>query len=274
MVNQQLLNAVITLANKVGQYQISRFRTLPPGGEEEKVAKEFVSEVDINSEKLLYDGLKKLLPDAGFYGEESGMQGQTLLRWIVDPLDGTTNFLSGLDQFCISIALEHEHQIVLGVVLRPASNECFSALRGTGLFRNAQQCAHVPAGLLENSVIATGFPYRSPDVIPNFFSCANEVLHRSRDIRRFGAAALDLSYLAAGFIQGFWETDLQPYDVAAAILFLEEVGCTCTNQAGEPYSFYSDRLLVCGFPEVQQELCQLVAKHYPQKLTFNSSLSR
>jgi myo-inositol-1(or 4)-monophosphatase len=266
MLDQRLLDAVIALTTEVGRYQLTKFRAMPPGSSQEKAARELVSEVDINSEQMLHKGLSELLPYSGFYGEESGIQGAEDLRWIVDPLDGTTNFLSGLDQFCISVALEQNGRIDLGVVLRPASSEYFSALRGSGLFRNGERCPQVPSGSLEQSLIGTGFPYRSQDLIPKFFACAEEILRNARDIRRFGAAALDLSYLAAGFIQGFWETDLQPYDVAAALLFLEEAGCNRSNQRGEPYSFYRDRLLVCGFPEVHAELLPIIAKHYPAEL--------
>ncbi len=263
MVDQLLLDRVIDLTQQVGRYQNSRFRTLPPGGGEEKIAREFVSEVDLHSEQMLIDGLQKLLPEAGFYGEETGHSGNEQLRWVIDPLDGTTNFLSGLEQFCISVALEIDGRSELGVVLRPASDECFSARRGQGLFRNTQPCAHSTKVTLQQSLIGTGFPYRSKDLADNFFPCAQQVLYASRGIRRFGAAALDLSYVASGFLQGFWESDLQPYDVAAALLFLAETGCRATNQHGDNYSPYRDRLLVCGPQESHRELLPIIANHYP-----------
>lgn len=263
MVDQHLLDRVIELTQQVGRYQISRFRALPPGGGEEKIAREFVSEVDLRSEQMLIDGLQQLLPEAGFYGEETGHSGNEQLRWTIDPLDGTTNFLSGLEQFCISVALEIDGRSELGVVLRPASEECFSARHGHGLFRNTQPCSHSIKVTLQQALIGTGFPYRSQDLSANFFPCAEKVLYASRGIRRFGAAALDLSYVASGFLQGFWESDLQPYDVAAALLFMAETGCSVTNQHGTDYSPYRDRLLVCGLPEVHRELLPIIANHYP-----------
>ncbi len=262
MIDQQLLENVINLARQTGRYQMSRFRSLPPGGGEEKVAREFVSEIDINSEQLLIEGLSKLLPEAGFYGEETGTTGNELLRWVIDPLDGTTNFLSGLDQFSISVALEIDGLCELGVVLRPASEELFSARRGQGLCRNGQACPTVSNVPLSQALIGTGFPYRSKDLATSFFPCAEQVLYSSRGIRRFGSAALDLSYVAAGFLQGFWESDLQPYDVAAALLFMEETGCRVSNHLGSTYSPYRDRLLVCGQPDTHLQLQPIVAKHY------------
>lgn len=263
MVDQQLLDRVIALTRQTGRYQIKRFRSLGPGGGEEKIAREFVSEVDLRSEQMLIDGLQKLLPEAGFYGEETGTSGNDTLRWVIDPLDGTTNFLSGLEQFCISVALEIDGRSELGVVLRPASDECFSARRGHGLFRNAQRCAKIDNIPLQQALIGTGFPYRSKDLASYFFPCAERVLYASRGIRRFGAAALDLCYVASGFLQGFWESDLQPYDVAAALLFMDEAGCRITNQNGADYSPYRDRLLVCGITDVHHELLPIIAEHYP-----------
>lgn len=257
-----LLDAVVKLVETVGRFQMSHFRTLPAGGGTEKQARETVSEVDVHSEELLLEGLSDLLPDAGFYGEESGTQGNAAFRWVVDPLDGTSNYLSGLEQFSISVALEKDGRTELGVVFRPASGECYAALRGAGVRRNHVSCPPVPAGDMSRALIGTGFPFRSPDLARCFFPCAEEVLYASRGIRRFGSAALDLSYVAAGFLQGFWESDLQPYDVAAALLFLEESGCTVTNLQGQPYSPYQDRLMICGFPLVHESLLEIVAKHY------------
>lgn len=266
MADQRLLKQVIELMRQTGRYQLSRFRSLPPGGGQEKLAREFVSEVDLNSERMLIGGLQRLLPGVGIFGEETGHQGPAGERWVIDPLDGTSNYLSGLEQFCISVALEVDGRSALGVVLRPASGECYSALRGQGLQHNGTSCAKVPKLPLAQALLGTGFPYRSQDLAGHFFPCAQEALYASRGLRRFAAAALDLCYVASGFLQGFWESDLQPYDVAAALLFLEETGCISTNQRGEPYSPYRDRLLVCGFPSVHRELLPIVAKHYPQQL--------
>jgi myo-inositol-1(or 4)-monophosphatase len=263
MPNQILLNQVVGLAEKVAGYQLEKFRSRPPGSGDEKTARELVSEVDLTSERMLIDGLSQLLPDAGFHGEETGHSGNRDWRWIIDPLDGTTNYLSGLEQFCISVALYDREECQLGVVLRPASHELFSACRGQGLRHNGKPAAAAPAALpLSAALLGSGFPYRSPDLADSFFACARETLYKCRGLRRFGSAALDLSYVAAGFLQGFWESDLQPYDVAAALLFLQEAGCTVSNQRGERYRIGSDRILVCAPEQVYRELLPIISRHY------------
>lgn len=265
MTESQLLSAIIELVEQVGDDQVEQFRSSASRGEE-KMTREYVSEVDFKAEKTLHDELRKLLPAAGFLGEETGLRGDRQLRWVVDPLDGTTNFLSGLDQFSISVALEEEEKTRLAVVYRPCSREIYSAIRGEGLFHNGRLCNPAHADALKSALLGTGFPYRSPDLADNFFTCAREVLYKCRGIRRFGSAALDLCYVAAGYLQGFWESDLQPYDVAAAVLFMEETGCQITNQRGEPYNPYRDRLLVCAPPRVHSELLPIVKHHYPAQL--------
>lgn len=262
MINHHLLRAVLNLCQIVGDYQLQQFRRLSPGSGEEKDTRELVSAVDIHSEEMLKEALVKLLPEAGFYGEETGEEGRSELRWIIDPIDGTTNFLSGLDQFCISVALEVAGRSDLGVIWRPASAESFSAVRGQGLQHRGVSCRHASPLTLGQALVGTGFPYRSVDLAKPFFACAQDVLYRCRGIRRFGSAALDLAYVAGGFLQGFWESDLKPYDVAAGLLFLEESGCKISNEQGHPYSPYHDRILVCGFPGVHAELQPLIGKHY------------
>ncbi len=261
-VDQSLLDRVCQLTARVGDWQLSRFRQLPPGQGDQKQAREFVSSVDLTSEQMLLAELQQLVPEAGFFAEESGKSGSESLCWVVDPLDGTTNFLSGLDQFSISVALLERGKPVLGVVYRPASGDCFRAVSGGGLRHNDRQIGDAGALELTQSLIGTGFPYRSPDMAPAFFPCAQELLYQCRGIRRMGSAALDLSYVACGYLQGFWETDLQPYDVAAGLLFLAETGCLISNEQGQPWDMQRDRLLICGWPAVQPALQQIVSRHY------------
>lgn len=259
-----LLDEVVKLVGHVADLQMKHFRSQPPGSGHEKQARELVSEVDLMSERMLIEGLTKLLPEAGLLAEETGTQGPAGYRWIIDPLDGTTNYLSGLEQFSISVALYSDDCCELGVVMRPASRELFSAARDKGLWHNGHFVVPPPRDLpLSAALIGTGFPYRSPDLADPFFACAREVLYVSRGLRRFGSAALDLSYLATGQFQGFWESDLQPYDVAAALLFLQEVGCRITNQAGRPYRMGRDRILVCAPERVHEQLLEIVGRHYP-----------
>lgn len=258
-----ILSSCLDLVKQVGAFQLTHFRSMPPGSDDQKAAREMVSFVDIESEKMLQTGLLPLVPGSGFFGEESGRSGSQDTVWIVDPLDGTTNFLSGLDHFCISVALMVEGVVQLGVVYRPVAGEVFSSVRGHGVKHNGVLLPQVSAKLpASDALFITGFPYRSPDLAEAFFRCAAEVLTVGRGIRRFGSAALDVSYLSAGWAQGYWESDLQPYDVAAGMLFMEESGCVVTNHCGEPFNIFTDRILVAALPSVHAHLRDIVHRHY------------
>ena len=263
ILNLELLEQVKLSQEKVGQYQLEFFRQAPPGGGNEKERREFVSEIDVNSEMELKKHLEILIPQCGFLGEETGGSGSVANYWVVDPLDGTTNYLSGIDQFSISIALVVQGEPVLGSIYRPASNEFFCALRGQGAWHKQKKLKKQGPYPLKSALIGTGFPYRSPQLQDNFFGCAKEVLNVSRGIRRFGSAALDISYVAGGYLQGFWETDLKPYDVGAALVLLEETGCFYSAFGQSRYDFLQDRSLVVGPPGVYGELKAIVDKHYP-----------
>jgi len=255
------LDEVATLVQRAGAFQLEHFRSAELTVDE-KARNEFVSFVDVESEMILQKGLKELLPEAGFFGEETGKSGEQNLVWIVDPIDGTSNYVSGLDQFSISVALVDNGSTRLGLVYKPATQEIFSAIRGQGVRHNGTAVTPPQERPMSEALIGTGFPYRSPDLLDTFFGCAKDVLGKSRGIRRMGSAALDLAYVGCGFLQGFWESDLQCYDVAAALLILEENGCVITNGAGEPYDMFKDRILVAGVPGVQPELLVLVKKAY------------
>mgnify|MGYP001828095608 CR=1 FL=1 len=228
-----------------------------------KAVRETVSFVDVESEKMLHQGLMPLVDGAGFFGEETGKSGSQDLVWIVDPIDGTTNYLSGLDAFCVSIALVENGEPILGVVYKPNSDEVYASTKGQGvLYNGAITKPALPDIATSDALFFTGFPYRSPDVADQFFTAAAEILTLGRGIRRSGSAALDVANLSLGWLQGFWETDLQPYDVAAGILMMKENGVLVTNGKGEPYDMFSDRLMVAALPNVHPALLNAVQNAY------------
>jgi myo-inositol-1(or 4)-monophosphatase len=259
----KVLEEVIEVVKEVGTFQMQHFRSMPAGSDNSKAVREMVSFVDVESEKMLKVILDTLIADAGFYGEETGKNGNQDYTWIVDPLDGTTNFLSGLDQFAVSVAFVDKGETVLGVIYKPASKELYSAIKGGGYHYNGQQLPQVSKDIShEEALYVTGFPYRSPDVFDSFFKCAGEVLLTGRGLRRMGCAALDLCMVAAGWQQGYWETDLQPYDIAAGVLFLRESGCIVTNELGEEYDLFKDRMMVAALPGVYDQLLKTVLTNY------------
>jgi len=255
--------AAVELAKEVGLFQLEHFRSMPEGVTDMKAVRETVSFVDIESEKMLKAGLIPMVSGAGFYGEESGKEGSQDLVWIVDPLDGTTNFLGGNDHFCVSIALVLDGETQLGIIHKPFSGEVYSAVRGAGARYNGEirQAMNPDIGL-QDALFVTGFPYRSHDVADAFFSAAPEILKMGRGIRRTGSAALDCAQISMGWMQGFWETDLQPYDIAAAILIMEENGIIYSNHKGASYDMFNDRLMVVGMQHVHEPLRKVVEKHY------------
>ena len=265
MLNDTLISNIKDLVKSVGSFQLKHFRHMPKGSDIEKAARDLVSFVDVESEKKLIEGLSEILPEAGFFGEESGRSGNQDLVWIIDPLDGTTNFLNGLDQFSISVGLVEEGKTLFGIVYRPFSDETYWASKGQGFFYNDEKQLLVTSRPLAKALVGTGFPYRSADMQKSFFSCAEKVLTSSRGLRRFASAALDLTYLACGRFQGFWESDLQPYDVAAALLFLEETGCIVSNENGEVYDLFTDRIIIVGVPEAHGQLKGIIGKYYNLK---------
>ena len=242
-------------------FQISRFRNGAYDLTTLKNPQETVSIIDVESERMIRSILYDLLPRAAFYGEETDKQ-RSEWTWVVDPIDGTTNYLYGIDFWGISIALLFGPSPVACCILRPATQEVFIAARGAGAWWNGRRLLTTQPRPFKEALIGTGLPFRSHDTAEAFYGCAAEVLPRCRDIRRIGAASLDLAYLAAGIFQGFWEVDLQPYDTAAGLLLLQETGSLYSDAFGAPYDLFSSRSLVAGHPGVHEHLVESTSRWY------------
>ncbi len=197
---------------------------------------DFVSAADTKAEQILFEELSHARPDYGFLMEERGtIEGADKThRWIIDPLDGTTNFLHGIPVFAISIALERDGEIVAGFIYNPASDETFTAERGKGAYLNDRRIRVAGRSVLDNCVIATGIPHRGRPDHALFLSECGEIMTRCAGLRRMGAASLDLAWLAAGRFDGFWERDLQAWDMAAGIIMVREAGGFVTGLGGKP----------------------------------------
>lgn len=191
-----------------------------------KGTSDFVTSADLHAEKVLKAELKKARPGYGFLLEESGAEEgrDSSHRWIIDPLDGTTNFLHGIPHFAISIALEREGEIVAGIIYHPVVDELYHAEKGGGAFLNERRLRVSARRRLEDAVVATGVPHRGRGDHPRFLKQLERVMAQTAGVRRFGSAALDLAYVAAGRYDGFWETHLSAWDVAAGILLVREAG--------------------------------------------------
>src|SRR5580704_10080790 len=199
-----------------------------------KGAADFVSAADLKAEQTLFEELSRVRPGYGFLGEERGEIAGTdkTHRWIVDPLDGTTNFLHGIPHFAINVALEREGQIVAGVTYNPVNHDLFWAERGRGAFMNDKRLRVSARTKLEDAVIATGIPFLGHGQHARFLKELHQISARVAGVRRFGAAALDLAWVAAGRFDGFWERDLGTWDLAAGVLLVTEAGGVVTGAEG------------------------------------------
>ena len=229
----------------------------------QKKANDFVTEVDHAAEQAIIETLTTAYPGHGIWAEESGREHgakDSDFVWIIDPLDGTTNFIHGLPVYCVSIALAVKGKIEQAVVYDPTRNDLFTATKGRGAFLNDRRL-HVSKRIhLKESLISTGFPFRPGDDFNNYLKMMGDVMQRTAGLRRPGAAALDLAYVAAGYTEGFFETGLQPWDVAAGSLLVTEAGGLVGNFTGEA-DFLDQQECLAGNPRVYGQLIGILGKY-------------
>jgi len=226
MVGSANLNIMMKTARKAGRALAKDFREVENLQVSMKGAGDFVSKADINAEKIIKDELMAARPTYGWLAEEGGEEEGTdpTRRWIVDPLDGTTNFLHGLPHWAVSIALEHKGQIVAGVIYDASKDELFFAEKGAGAWMNETRLRVSGRNRMIESIFATGLPFGGRADLPESLQDLARLLPTCAGVRRFGAAALDLAYVAAGRYDGFWERHLNAWDVAAGIIIVREAG--------------------------------------------------
>jgi myo-inositol-1(or 4)-monophosphatase len=228
-----------------------------------KGANDFVTEVDRASEEAIIDTLLEAYPGHGILAEETGRQRgarHSEYLWIVDPLDGTTNFIHGLPVYAVSIALAFRGKVEQAVVYDPARNDLFVASKGRGAFLNDRRLRVSKRTRLADSLIGTGFPFRKGDNFKRYLRMFEEVMQHCAGVRRPGAAALDLCYVAAGWYDGFFETGLSPWDIAAGSLLVTEAGGLIGNFTGEADYLYQ-REVVAGNPKVYAQLVQTLSPY-------------
>jgi len=229
----------------------------------QKQSNDFVTEVDQAAENAIIETLLTAYPDHGILAEESGQSRGNPNSdhvWIIDPLDGTTNFIHGFPVYCVSIALKVRHRIEQAVVYDPTRNDLFTATQGRGAFLNERRIRVGKRTRLQECLISTGFPFRPGDDINHYLGLMGEMMRRTTALRRPGAAALDLAYVAAGFSDGFFETGLSPWDVAAGSLLVTEAGGLVGNFTGEA-DFLEQRECLAGNPRIYGQMVQVLGKY-------------
>ncbi len=221
---------------------------------------DYVSEVDRAAEQTIISTLLEAYPDHAILAEESGVQGQSEYVWIIDPLDGTTNFLHGVPQYAVSIALQHNGVLTQGVIYDPTKNDLFTATRGRGAFLNDRRIRVSKRRELADSLIGTGFPYTKFDHLDPYMGILREFMQKTAGLRRPGAAALDLAYTAAGRYDAFFETGLKPWDIAAGCLLITEAGGLVGDMQGGD-SFLTSGHVCAGNPKIYEQMLQVIAPH-------------
>ncbi len=251
------LDVAVEAALLAGRYQRYRYASLLDV--DMKGDKNLVTEVDRESERLIVEHLLARFPGHNIVAEEGEYpQGDSPLRWIIDPLDGTTNYAHAFPWFCVSIALESAGEPIVGVIFNPMHDELFTAVTGGGAWMNGRRL-HVSArSPLTNTLLGTGFPYDCASDPANNFTNFIAFQKAARGIRRAGAAALDLAYVAAGRLDGFWELKLKPWDVAAGVLMVREAGGRVTGFDGSDYDIFDHRI-VASNGAIHDEMTALLA---------------
>ncbi|MFZ2737163.1 MAG: inositol monophosphatase family protein [Burkholderiaceae bacterium] len=229
----------------------------------QKQVNDFVTEVDQASEQAIIETLLAAYPGHGILAEESGREHgakDSDFVWIIDPLDGTTNFIHGFPFYCVSIALSVKGKVEQAVVYDPSRNDLFTATKGRGAFMNDRRLRVSKRTRLSDCLISTGFPFRPGDNLNHYLQILADVMPRCAGLRRPGAAALDLAYVAAGFCDGFFENGLSPWDVAAGSLLVTEAGGLVGNFTGEA-NFLEQRECMAGSPKIYGQLVPLLSKY-------------
>lgn len=222
-----------------------------------KSKNDFVTVVDKGSQDILVRELKRAFPSYGFLGEENGLSIDADRRWVIDPIDGTSNFIHHLPAFCISVGLEERGRYVLGVVYDPLHDEWFTAAKGHGAFLNKRRL-RVSANALKDGFLATGFAFHIRRRFEPYNASFRKVFHACAGVRRMGSAAIDLCYTAAGRFDGFWEMGLHAWDIAAATVIVEEAGGIVTDFRGTPRGIPAGDMLAAN-PRVHRELLKILS---------------
>jgi len=252
-----LVNIAIKAARQAGHH-IIRAQDIPARIRvSAKDTRDFVTNCDQESEEIIMEVVRRNYPHHAFLAEESGETGQHEVMWIIDPIDGTTNFLNGYPHFCVSIAVAIEGVIEHGVIYDPVTQDLFQASRGKGARLNDKRMRINRDFTIERALIGTGFPYKDLSLTHDYMISLQAIFAEACDIRRSGSAALDLANVAAGRLHGFWETGLKPWDVAAGALMVKEAGGMVSDFAGND-NWLAGENIVVGTPKVWERIRQLI----------------
>jgi myo-inositol-1(or 4)-monophosphatase len=258
------LNTAVTAARLAGDIIIKNLGSLSSADIQSKQASDFVTKVDRWSESAIMQTIRDKFPSHSFLAEETLQQeDEDNYRWIIDPLDGTTNYIHGFPMFSVSIALEYKREIILGIVLDPLKEELFHAVKGDGSYLNNKRIKVSEIDSLQGSLVATGFPFRKKEIIDLYLDAFKRIFSEVSDLRRAGSAALDFAYLASGRCDGFFELNLSAWDVAAGSLLISEAGGIITDFSGG-IEYLSTGDIVAGNKYVHSEILKIIKEVFKE----------
>ncbi|MCF6345747.1 MAG: inositol monophosphatase [Thiomicrorhabdus sp.] len=267
-----LLNIATQAARAAGGNIMHHYARIDQLNIEHKGKNDYVSEVDKEAENTIIKIIQKYYPEHAILAEESGLKkakktkyGLSDVEWIIDPLDGTTNFLHQFPQFCVSIAVKEKGKLTHAAIYDPVRDEMFTASRGRGAFLNNHRMRVSQQKTLNNALLATGFPYHDFSYLDSYMASLKSFMTSTAGVRRAGSAALDLAYVASGRVDGYWEFNLKPWDIAAGALLVQEAGGLATDfQGGE--NFLNSGNILTANPKLYKEMAQTLAKTIPSEL--------
>lgn len=260
-----MLNTAIKAARRAGALILRYSDRIDQLSIDSKGRNDFVSEVDREAEAEIIELIRRFYPGHGILAEESGITDGDEYQWVIDPLDGTTNFLHGYPQYAVSIALLHKGRLDLAVIYDPLRDELFSAARGAGAQLNDRRIRASKVKKLDTALLGTGFPYTDFDHLECWIDIFRDLAPRTIGVRRAGSAALDLAHVACGRLDGFWEIGLKPWDIAAGALLIEEAGGLVSDFAGKQ-DYLTSGNIVAGNSKIHGEMLRLMMPHLPEAL--------
>jgi myo-inositol-1(or 4)-monophosphatase len=262
---QPMLNIAVRAARQAGDVIMRRIDRLDTLKVTSKSRNDFVSDIDRKAEEVIIETIRAAYPEHAILAEESGSQTGNDFEWVIDPLDGTTNYLHGYPQFSVSIALREKGRLSQAVVYDPVRQDLFTASRGSGAQLNNRRLRVSAAKGLEGALLGTGFPFRQPQHMDVWLGMFRELFPQVSDIRRSGSAALELAYVAAGQLDGFWEIGLSEWDMAAGALLIQEAGGLVSDFDGG-HNYMQSGNIVAGNPRVFKAMLSAIHPHVTAKL--------
>lgn len=261
MAHDPLLNIAVSAARAGGRVILRNVDRIDTLNITTKQRNDFVSEVDVQAEQAIIDVIHKAYPDHGILAEESGTSKDDAdVVWVIDPLDGTTNFLRGFPHYAVSIGIKIRGRLTHGVVYDPLREEMFTAHKGGGAFLNDRRLRVTPRKTIDDAFLGTGFPFRNEQHLAEYLGMFKDIYTRCSEVRRAGCAALDLAYVAAGRLDGFWEIGLKPWDIAGGTMIIREAGGVVGDFTGGDNLFRSGNI-VAGAPRLFADLVKTIAPH-------------